>query len=100
MFFLRVFDAFLFCYVIIALTMKYSSKYNLLSFVGSKTLGLYIFTGLIIDICLRYKIMIDDDSMFSWLSSTIISFAATFVALLIILLLESNKYTRFLFFGK
>ena len=98
--FLRVFDACLFCYVIIALTMKYSSKYNLLSFVGSKTLGLYIFTGLIIDICLRYKIMIDDDSMFSWLSSTIISFAATFVALLIILLLESNKYTRFLFFGK
>lgn len=98
--FLRVIDASLFCYIIIALTKNSSSKYNFLSLLGSKTLGLYIYTGLIIDICLRFKIKIIDDSIISWLYALIISLVATVVSFVLVMLLESNKYSRFLFFGK
>lgn len=98
--FLRVFDASLFCYVIIALTMKCSSKYNLLSFVGSKTLGLYIYTSVLLAICQRFNVMLYGDSMLSWLWTIGISMAAMLIAFLFILVLESNKYTQFLFFGK
>lgn len=97
---LRILCACIICYLIITLTQMYSKRYNLISYIGSKTLGLYIYTGLMVDVCLKYHLMIHDDSMLSWLTALIISIVATILALVIIRCLESNKITKFCFFGK
>lgn len=95
--FLRLICASLFCYIIIGVTKLLSSKYNFLSFIGSKTLGLYIYTSVLLDVCIRYHIRISDDSWYTWFVAIGFSIVVMFLALGIIRLLESNKYTNLLF---
>lgn len=97
---LRLICALLFCYLIISITKRLSTNYNVISYVGSKTLGLYIYTSLMIDVCKRLNVMIHDDSWCSWLVALFISISATIIAMIIIEGLENNKITRFCFFGK
>lgn len=98
--FLRNLCACLIIYCIIGIVKSSSNRYNLISYMGSKTLGLYIWTSILIDVCLRYNITLNGDTVYSWFTTVFVSVLATFLALGIICLLERNKITEYLFFGK
>lgn len=67
---------------------------------GSKTFGLYIWSGVLLDICYRYHVVLNGDSFLSWITTVLVSFLAVLLTMGIIKLLELNRITNFLFFGK
>lgn len=97
---LRMLCACCLIYVIIFLVQRCSSKYNFISYMGSKTLGLYIWSGVVLDICYRYHIVLNGDNIFSWATTIFVSFLAVLLTMAIIKILELNRITKFLFFGK
>lgn len=96
---LRMICASCLIYVIIYIVQKCSSKYNFIS-MGSKTLGLYIWSGVLLDICRRYHFVLNGDSFLSWITTILVSFLAVLLTMAIIKLLELNRVANFLFFGK
>lgn len=97
---LRMICASCLIYVIIYIVQKCSSKYNFISYMGSKTLGLYIWSGVLLDICCRYHFVLNGDSFLSWITTILVSFLAVLLTMAIIKLLELNRVANFLFFGK
>lgn len=97
---LRMFCACCLIYVIIYLVKKCSVQYNFISYMGSKTLGLYIWSGVVLDICYRYHVILNGDNLFSWITTIFVSFLAVLLTMAIIKILELNRIMNFLFFGK
>lgn len=76
-----------------------SKQYNFISYMGSKSLGLYIWHGVILDAFNRFNYKLPGDASWSWLYITIIICAITVAITVWIWILEQNKITSYLFFG-
>ena len=97
---LRMICACCLIYVIIYFVQMCSSKYNFISYMGSKTLGLYIWSGVLLDICYRYHIVLNGDNLLSWGTTILISFVAVLLTMAVIRFLELSRITNLLFFGQ
>lgn len=86
-------------YTIIFWVRRLTGKYSVISYMGSKSLGLYIWHGLMLDSFRRLNYRFSGDAAWSWIYITIAVFFTTIAITAWIWVLEQNRITKYLFFG-